>query len=160
MSELLDWVEKSAIENLKLHHASADVMAKDSATTLTVFLAALGGGLAYAAKAIEQNSLSWLSVGAIAFTVWFLILSLLLVRNCLMVREIPAVYNEPRNLYQPEFSVEALKEAEIEGLQKRIDTAASSNAKVAKWLNGLRLAAAASPLLFIFAAFAAWKAVA
>ncbi|ABX15499.1 hypothetical protein UXJ26_24500 [Burkholderia multivorans] len=65
MSDLLDWVEKSAIENLKTHHACADVIAKDAATTLTVFLAALGGGLAYGAKALEQNSVNWLSVGIV-----------------------------------------------------------------------------------------------
>lgn len=159
MSDLLDWVEKTAIENLKAHHACADVIAKDAATTLTLFLAALGGGLAYGAKALEQNSINWLSVGAMAFTAWFLILSLLLVRQCLTFRELPSIYNEPKNLYQPEFSVDQLKEVEVEGMQRRIDMAARGNAKIVKWLNGLRLAAAASPLIFIAAAFVAWKAV-
>jgi hypothetical protein len=159
MSELLEWVEKSAIENLKAHHACADVIAKDAATTLTVFLAALGGGLAYAAKALEQHSLNWLSVGAMAFTAWFLVLSLLLVWKCLMFRELPSIYNEPRHIYQPDFSVDDLKEAEIHGLQRRIDTAAKSNAKVVKSMNRLRLAAAASPIVFIVAAVSAWKVV-
>ncbi|OXJ36705.1 hypothetical protein CFB82_09650 [Burkholderia sp. HI2714] len=159
MSELLEWVEKSAIENLKAHHACADVIAKDAATTLTVFLAALGGGLAYAAKAVEQHSLNWLSIGAIAFTGWFLVLNLLLVVRCLVFRELPSIYNEPRNIFQPEFSVDELKEEEIQNLQQRIDTAASSNAKVAKSLNKLRLAAAASPIVFIVVAVVAWKVV-
>ncbi|KVT74813.1 MULTISPECIES: hypothetical protein [Burkholderia cepacia complex] len=159
MSELLEWVEKSAIENLKAHHACADVVAKDAATTLTVFLAALGGGLAYAAKALEQHSLNWLSVGAMAFTGWFLVLSLLLVSRCLMVRAMPSIYNEPRNIFQPEFSIDDLKEAEIQGLQQRIDMAAAGNAKVVKSLNRLRLAAAASPIVFIVVAVVAWKVV-
>ncbi|CAR54938.1 hypothetical protein UXJ30_13985 [Burkholderia cenocepacia] len=160
MSDLLDWVEKSAIENLKTHHACADVIAKDAATTLTVFLAALGGGLAYGAKALDQNSFNWLSIGTIAFTGWFLVLSLLLVWKCLMFREMPNIYNEPRNIYQPSFSLEDLKEAEVIGLQRRIDVAAKSNVSVVKWLNGLRLAAAASPLVFIAAAFVAWRVAA
>ncbi|MFP3567321.1 hypothetical protein [Paraburkholderia sp. SIMBA_030] len=157
MSDLLDWVEQTAIENLKSHHACADVIAKDAATTLTVFLAALGGGLAYAAKALELHSVNWLSVGAIVFTGWFLILSLLLVRNCLMFRAMPSIYNEPRNLYQPAYSLDQLKEAEVEGMQRRIDMAAKSNAGVVVWLNRLRLAAAASPIVFIAAAFVASK---
>ncbi|WP_175729037.1 hypothetical protein [Burkholderia ambifaria] len=159
MSELLEWVENSAIENLKAHHACADVVAKDAATTLTVFLAALGGGLAYAAKALEQHSLNWLSVGAMAFTGWFLVLSLLLVSRCLMVRAMPSIYNEPRNIFQPEFSIDDLKEAELQGLQQRIDMAATGNAKVVKSLNRLRLAAAASPIVFIVVAVVAWKVV-
>lgn len=92
-----------------------------------------------------------------AFTGWFLILSLLLVWRCLMFRELPSIYNEPRNIYQPKYSLEDLKEAEVNDLQKRIDLAASSNAKVVKSLNRLRLAAAASPIVFIvFAAVASW----
>jgi hypothetical protein len=156
VSDLLKWVEKSAIENLKTHHACADLIAKDAVTTLTVFLAALGGGLAYGAKALEQNSCNWLSVGAMAFTGWFLALSLLLVWKCLMFREMPSIYNEPRNLYQPEFSVHDLREAEIQNLQQRIDMVATSNAIVVRWLNRLRLAAAASPVVFIVAASVAW----
>ncbi|MBB5447101.1 MULTISPECIES: hypothetical protein [unclassified Paraburkholderia] len=158
MSDLLEWVEKSAIENLKTHHACADVIAKDAATTLTIFLAAVGGGLAYGAKAIEGGGVSWLSVGAMTFTAWFLILSLLLVQRCLMFRELPSIYNEPKNLYQPEFSLDAIKEVEIEGLQGRIDAAAQRNAQVATSLNRLRLAAAASPIPVIAAAVVAWKA--
>ncbi|WP_186104940.1 hypothetical protein [Burkholderia gladioli] len=161
MSDLLEWVEKSAIENLKTHHACADVIAKDAATTLTVFLAALGGGLAYAIKALDQHSVNWLSVGSAAFTVYFLMLSVLLVVKCLMSRELPSIYNEPRNINQPTFTLEQLKDAEIEGLQRRIDAAARSNRRVVVWLNGLRLAAVVSPIVFIvFASLAGKVAVA
>ncbi|WP_430227259.1 hypothetical protein [Paraburkholderia tropica] len=158
MSERLDWIEEAAIENMKAHHACADVIAKDAATTLTVFLAAMAGGMTYAAKAIEQKSWTWFSIGATAFTVWFFVLSALLVWKCLMMRPIPPVYNEPRNLNQSGFELEALKEAELEGFQRRIDEAASRNARVAKWLNGLRLSAVGSPIIFILAATVAWAA--
>ncbi|WP_258179371.1 hypothetical protein, partial [Burkholderia multivorans] len=106
---------------------------------------------------IYRKNDTQLSVGTMAFTGWFLILSLLLVWRCLMFRELPSIYNEPRNIYQPKYSLEDLKEAEVNDLQKRIDLAASSNAKVVKSLNRLRLAAAASPIVFIvFAAVASW----
>lgn len=42
MSERLDWIEKSAIENMKMHHACADTLAKEAAVTLTVLLAGIG----------------------------------------------------------------------------------------------------------------------
>ncbi|AET90693.1 hypothetical protein BYI23_B000860 [Burkholderia sp. YI23] len=79
-----------------------------------------------------------------------------------MFRELPSIYNEPRNLYQPKFSLEQMKEAEVEMLQTRIDAAALSNAAVVKSLNRLRLAAAASPIVFIVSAsaVAAWKSAA
>ncbi|NIF39552.1 hypothetical protein F3J14_01250 [Burkholderia sp. Tr-862] len=76
-----------------------------------------------------------------------------------MFRELPSIYNEPRNIYQPKYSLEDLKEAEVNDLQKRIDLAASSNAKVVKSLNRLRLAAAASPIVFIVFAAVAWWVV-
>ncbi|MFP3794702.1 hypothetical protein [Paraburkholderia sp. SIMBA_027] len=154
--ELQEWVEKAAIENLKEHYASADQIAKDATTTLTVFLAAVGGGLAYAAKAIEQHSVTWLSAGAIAFTVWFLVLSLLLVWKCMMLRPFSTVYNEPRSLYQPQYSLSQLREAEFKNLQNRINRAAQQNGKVARWLNRLRLAAAACPVAFIVGAAVGW----
>ncbi|WGS47977.1 hypothetical protein LFL97_39320 (plasmid) [Burkholderia sp. JSH-S8] len=158
MRELQEWVENAAIENLKAHHACADLVAKDAATTLTVFLAAAGGGVAYAAKALEQHSVTWLSAGAIVFTLWFLVLSVLLVWKCLMLRPLPSIYNEPKNLYQPDHSLEALRAAEFKGMQRRIDEAAARNGNVVRWLNRLRLVAATCPVAFIVGAVAGWVA--
>lgn len=148
VSDKLDWIEAAALENMKAHHASADAIAKDAATTLTIFLAAMAGGLTYAAKGIDQNSWTWLPVGATAFTIWFFVLSALLVWKCLMMRPIPSGYNEPSNLNQPGFELDELKEAELGLLQDRINGAATRNAAVARWLNALRLSAVASPLVF------------
>jgi hypothetical protein len=156
VSDRLDWIEEAAIENMKAHHACADVIAKEAATTLTVFLAAMAGGMTYAAKAIEQKSWTWFSVGATAFAVWFFALSGLLVWKCLMMRPIPPVHNEPKNLNQAGFELDALKEAELDGFQRRIDESAARNRLVARWLNWLRLAAVASPVVFTLFAWAAW----
>ena len=148
MSDLLEWVEKAAIENLKGHHQSADQIAKDSVQTLTVFLLIMTGAVAYAANAFQKCQFDWISVGATVFTGWFLILSILLVWKCLPMREMPAIFNEPNNLYQPKYSLDLMREAELGNFQIRINQAAARNARIAKWLNGLRLAAAASPLVF------------
>lgn len=149
---LLEWVEKTAIENMKAQHGCADILAKDAATTLTVFLAGMAGGLTYSAKALDTGTWNWFSIGAGAFSAWFLVLSVLLVLKCLKVDAIPSIYNEPRNLYQPTYSLGDLKEAELRGIQQRIDASVARNAKVANWLNKLRLGAAASPAVFILSA--------
>ncbi|TPQ32028.1 hypothetical protein [Cupriavidus pinatubonensis] len=153
---LLEWAEKAAVENMKAHHASADFIAKEAATTLTVFLAGMGAAMAYAAKAIDEQKWGWFAVGATAFAAWFLMLSVLLVWKCLMMRPIPPVHNEPLHLYQPAFSLADMQEAELSGYQKRINEAARRNGRLVWWLNRLRLAAAASPLVFIAFAWAAW----
>lgn len=64
----------------------------------------------------------------------------------------PALYQEPENLMQAAFSIDEIREAEINNLQVRIIEAAGINAKRAKWLNWLRIAAAISPLIFALVA--------
>jgi hypothetical protein len=157
MNARLDWIEKAGIENMKMHHTTADVLAKEAAVTLTVLLAGAGGGLAYAAKAVESHSWTWLSIGAWAFTAWLLLVSWYLVSKCLMIEAIPQIYNEPRNLNDPDYDFDQLREAEMLGLQLRIDEAAARNDLVATHLNRARRLTIASPLIFILAAaLAAW----
>jgi hypothetical protein len=69
-----------------------------------------------------------------------------------MARPIPPVFNEPGNLDMPGFDLLALKKGNLVGLQDRINKAAARNRDIAQWLNRLRLAAVASPLIFLYAA--------
>ncbi|MFM0245205.1 hypothetical protein [Paraburkholderia sediminicola] len=153
----LDWIEKSAIENLKSHHNAADIIAKEASTTLTVLLAGAAGGLAYAAKAFDTHNLTWFSFGAVAFTAWMAWLSYRCVTECLMISPIPQIYNEPRNLDAPELSFNDLREAEILGIQDRIDKAAKRNADLSACLNRIRKLAVASPGVFAISSLA-WAA--
>src|SRR5690606_17488154 len=95
---ILDWVENAAVENLRLHHHTADVLAKESATTLTVLLAALGAGIAYSLKMVEAGRIDFLAIGVGAITAYLAIISLFLVCRCMRIEPIPAVHNEPKNL--------------------------------------------------------------
>jgi hypothetical protein len=153
----LDWIEKAGIENMKTHHAAADTIAKEAAVTLTVLLAGVGGGLAYSAKAIENNSWTWLAIGAAVFTLWLVGVSWFLVTKCMMIKPLPQIYNEPQNLSDPEYSFDRLREAELLGLQLRIDESSERNGRVAGQLNTARVLTIVSPGVFIFAAaLAAW----
>lgn len=156
MTDRLDWIEKAGIENMKMHHSCADTLAKEAATTLTLSLAGMAGGLAYAAKAIDAHSWNWLSFGATILTLWLLGASWYVVAKCLMVTPIPQVYNDPKNLHAPALEFDDLRAAELLGLQIRIDAAAKRNALLAGRLNLARRLAIASPAIFIIFAAAWW----
>ncbi|WP_315136761.1 hypothetical protein [Achromobacter marplatensis] len=159
MSELLDWVEKAAVENLRQHHQAADVLAKESATTLTVLLAGMAGALAYAAKAVEADAWGWLPVSSAVFSAYLLLLCLRLVLKCLKIEDIPSVYNEPLNLLQPDLSLEQIRRYELENAQQRINDAVARNNRVASALNRIRVAAILSPLVFLVSGLvSAWAA--
>ena len=148
MSDLLEWVERAAIESLRTHHATADILAKESATTLTVLLAGMAGAFAYSAKAVEANSWGWFSISAVEFAAYIGLLCLWLVLGCLKIKDIPAIYNEPKNLLSAGVTFTELRRYELENMQKRIDDAIARNNSVATTLNRIRLAAVLSPLVF------------
>lgn len=143
--KLLDWAEKAGLESIKLHHQAADDLGKEATTTLTVLLAGAGGALAYSAKAIDGGGASPLAVSSGAACVWLFVLCAILVQKCLKVRDIAAQINEPLNLFQPEYDLDALREVELKNLQERINQVRERNEKTAYWLNGVRLAAIATP---------------
>lgn len=156
MTDRLEWLEKAGIENMKLHHVSADNLAKDSATTLTVLLAGMGGSLAYAAKELEVGTWTWMTFGCAALTAWFAGLGFYLVVKCLMATPLPQVYNEPQNLNVPALTFDELREGELENLQARIKDAGARNKELAKHLNRARKLAVISPAIFIFAVGLYW----
>lgn len=157
---LLEWIEKAAIENMKGHVSAADGLEKQCATTLTILFAGAGGGLVYAVKGVDTGVWTWLSVGASVFTSYLIVLAVLLVLGCMWIGKFPQTYNEPENLRKggPDLSFEQIRVFELDNFQTRIQEAVDRNHKVADRLNGIRLAAVASPIVFIVAAacWAAW----
>lgn len=156
MTDLLDWVEKQALENLRFRIQDADNLTKESNTTLTILLAGMGASLAYGIKLLDANSESWILLAVFMFSAYLLVLCMLLIFKCLKISAIPAPTNEPQNLYQVEFSLEALREVELKNLQERINETVRRNDMVATWLNRIRLLAVCSPIIFILVAF--WAA--
>ncbi|MDP1634583.1 MAG: hypothetical protein Q8L69_07855 [Gallionellaceae bacterium] len=145
MNEISEWIEKAALENLRGHSQIADGLAKESATTLTILLAALSGAFGYALTVPEYR------IGSVAMTAYLFALCVALVTRCMMIKEFPATTNEPRNLNQQGFALDDLRNAELKNFQARIDQAAQRNATTAQWLNRVRLGAIGSPLIFAIA---------
>ncbi|WP_199827874.1 hypothetical protein [Alcaligenes faecalis] len=150
--EYFDWVENAAVENFKAKHHSADILAKEAALTLTVLLAAMGAGTAYAIKAITGESPGSIEYGAVGFIVYLMALSFWLVVGCMKMQPIYPVFNEPKNLLNDAYDFSAIRRFELENMQMGIDEANARNGKVAARLNRIRLAAIASPLIFLLAA--------
>lgn len=141
---------------MKLHHVCADNLAKDSATTLTVLLAGMGGSFTYAVKVFDSGSWSALTIGAFFLTIWFAALGFYLVMKCLMATPIPQIYNEPTHLNAKGVDWEVIREAELGNLQARINDAVQRNRALAKHLNRVRKLAVSSPLVFIGSALVFW----
>lgn len=68
-------------------------------------------------------------------------LGLALVLGCLRIGDIPAIYNEPKNLLPPDLSLDQARQCEFENAQARINDAAAGNYRVATTPNRVGLAA-------------------
>lgn len=148
MTELLDWTEKAALDNLKFHLQNADNLAKEASTTLTVLLAGIGGAIAYTLKGFDSGVATAATIGAGGLTLYLTVLCVLLVFKCMKIEPIPAPTNEPRHLYQKSFDLNVLRELELDNMQERIDQAVRRNDGTTAWLNRVRVMAVLSPVIF------------
>lgn len=154
MSDLIDYAEKAGLENIRFRLQNSETLAKEASSTLTVLLAGMGGSLAYAAKLFEEGTPSALMVGAAAVSAWLMVASILLVVFCMLTTSLPSPTNEPSNLYQKAFALEAIREVELRNLDERIKEVAARNHRVAAWLDRARLLAVSSPIVFAISALA------
>lgn len=157
MSDLFEWAEKAGLENLRFRLQNAETLAKEAMSTLTMVLAGMGAALAYAARGFEQLPPVPLAVGAAVLAGWLMIAGCVLVFFCMLTTALPVPTNEPANLYQEKYTLDALREVELKNIQERIEQTRARNHRVAAWLDRARLLALASPLVFLIAA-SAWAA--
>ena len=149
----LEWVEKQGQESLKSRFATAELIAKEAQTTLTVILAGVGGSAAFAAKIFAPVASGPIEVAAVGVCIYLTSLAVILVLTCMMFQEYPALHQNPENLLHPFHSIDEIREEEVKNIGIRIKEAAAINAKRAAHLNKLRVFTALSP--FVFAAIAA-----
>ena len=147
-SVLLEWAEEIGQENLKSRMQVADAIAAQASTTITLFLAGIGGSLAYAARLLEAKPPA-LAYGAAAVCVYLTLLSVLLLLKCITLTDAPAVFNEPTNLLLVNGELDAVRAGELANMQVRIDRIKTRNSERARWLNAMRWAAILTPLLFL-----------
>jgi|GEM_PF-1556754 len=153
--KVLEWIEKQAQESIKARFVTCELISKESQTTLTVILAGVAGSATYATKIFEPGPASPLAVAAACICAYFVLVALCLVFLCMMFRAYPAQYQEPKNLMQPSYSLDELREAELRNIDQRITEAKEINDKRARRLNRIRVAIAISPFVFVAFFFAA-----
>lgn len=154
MSDLLDWAEEAGLENLRFRLQNAETLAKEATSTLTVLLAGMAGAMTYAIKGFETSPITPIAVGALALSLWLMVVGGLLVVFCMLTTSLPAPTNEPANLYQKDFTLEAVKEVELRNIQDRIQDVIARNHRVAAWLDRTRLLALMSPVVYVISAVA------
>lgn len=147
--DVLEWAEKAALENIRYQLQSTDTLAKEANTTLTILIAALGAAFAYAITGGRYAAAATVLTGYLAAA------CIVLVTKCMMIDEAPAPTNEPRNLVQVGYTLEAMRRAELRNAQERIDRVVQRNDRTALWLNGVRVAAVCAPVVFAVTAFVA-----
>jgi hypothetical protein len=154
MNEIQDWAEKAGMENIRFRLQNAETLAKEATSTLTILLAGMGGAMAYAIKGFEQLEPTSLTIGAAVLAGWLMLSAVLLVVFCMLTTDLPVPINEPQNLYQKGYSLDALKEVELRNLSERINQTAARNHRVSAWLDRTRLFAIISPLIFLLTSLA------
>lgn len=152
---MLEWIEKQAQESLKARFATSEILAKEAQTTLTVLLAGVGASGAYAAKIFEPGTHGPLAIASTIVCVYLTGVSAALVLTCMRIRGFPALYQDPKNLMHPDFSLDVVRELEVKNIGERIKEAKSLNEKRARLLNCFRVMAVCSPLVFAAAALVA-----
>ncbi|AOI94830.1 hypothetical protein [Burkholderia sp. LA-2-3-30-S1-D2] len=155
---MLDWVEKQAIENLQFHIQCAEQIKKEATTTLTVILAGVGGASAYTVKLFDAHVAHWLMAAALAFALGLLVVAAILVLRCLHIDNIQAPANEPKNLYLPKYSLQIVREVELENVQLRIKAAQDRNGAAADRLERVRVYAVLVPVISAAVGGMVWAA--
>jgi len=138
----LDWIEHQGHGNMKRHMDDMDIYARESHQTLLLLLAGAGGSLVIG---VDRSALEFVVTSFYLFG-----LAVLNVTQCLMLREAPAPFNDPKNLHRPTWTLNRLRRAELNSLQDRISMASQRNIETAVWMNRIRILACLTPLVFGF----------
>lgn len=157
MSEMIEWVERAALENLRFRLQNAETLAKDASSLLMLLLGGMGAALAYSVRALESGAADPAHIGVFAVMGWLLLSCLVLVWQCILTMPLQAPTNEPDNLMQPGYEFEVIRRAELNNIQARINEAVQRNHHVAAWLDRVRIAVTISPMVFALTAWA-WAA--
>jgi hypothetical protein len=145
--ELIDWLENTAIANLRSKHENADLIMREANTTLTIILSGIGVTTAYFAN--QWNINKDIAIISLFVSFYLIVCALCLVRKCLYLKDFPALYNEYKNLNQPSIEFEKLRHQELANIQKRCEDADEIILDRSIWLNRIRISVALSPVFTV-----------
>ncbi|MDX8383076.1 MAG: hypothetical protein R8M45_03275 [Ghiorsea sp.] len=149
MTTLIDYAEQTALENIRFRLANTETLAKDATNTLHILLASMAACFAYVVKLFEAGGNIGLLSSMLMLLLWLLIAAVLLLLKCIMSGDLPTPTNTPENIYQPEYTLNAIREVELDNIQARITKISSRNHHTALWLDRVRLMLLLSPVLTV-----------
>lgn len=145
---MLEWAEQMALENLRGHLGNLDAIKKETVITLSVLFAALAGCVAFLGQHVDGKHLQPLAWGALSGALWLFGVCAALVVRCLRIADAPAVTNNGRALYQPQYTLAEMRKLELINIDNRSDQARQRAMRDSDWLNRLRVVALLAPLAF------------
>lgn len=149
---IVEWAEKSGIENLKARYATSELLAKDAQSLLTVILAGVGGSLAFGLRVFDTWPPKASDVGAAVVCLYLICVGARLVHQGMKFKPYPSVHQSPENLVNDDnrgFSLHEMRLAELGNITERIDKATEINDGRAKLLNSVKTMALLTPLVFL-----------
>ena len=145
--ELIDWLENTAIANLRSKHENADLILREANTTLTIILSAIGVTIAYFANQWSLDKS--IAIVSIVVSFYLIVCAIFLIRKCLHLEDFPALYNEYKHLNQPDIEFEKLRHLELANIQQRCEVADQIILNRSIWLNRIRVSIALSPIFTV-----------
>lgn len=151
--DLIEWVEGQAKENLQSRIDNLDKLITDANGFLKIILAGLSAASVYLLKIhASGNPEGWLSIGLIVTSVYLFLMATVLIIKCLKADVFYPPTNEPRNLYQKEYDLLAIRETELDNTQENIDFMVVRNTGIADWLDRVKMLIIFTPVVFLLTA--------
>lgn len=156
--EKIDYLKQAIVmagQNASFGIGVAEGLLKDAGTLLNILLAAIGGSIGLTLQMIKLSESQNLVAGAMACVIYLSGVAAILVKKCLMSRNVYPPANSPNNLLvvtKDEYNDTPLDQVyawTLESMEAPIVFNRDSNALMALWLDRCRLAAVLTPAAFI-----------
>lgn len=151
---LVEYVEAEAKLLMKSQSENRVILERSRDTLMNILLAGAGGSLALAVSLFDKASESWLFYGVLLISIYLFGMGVLLVLGKSRTKSFLPMGNQPDYLYRSEYKdmdIIDFKELYLGTMQQVINENRENNADFSRWLNVIRLMAAATTLWLVVA---------
>jgi len=153
-AELAQWIEDQAGQVSAFQERCMAALEAQAAALLNLLLAGGGGALAFAVHLVEQRAETWLQAGITAATVWLFLVAAVLLLRAMWAQPVYGPGNDPAHLkVAMEIDLVSARLFQLDHQQSAIEHDRARNDRIGMWLNRCRILAAATPIVFLAAAW-------
>ena len=154
-TEELDWVSAEARSRYESQASLFEAVRREAITTLALSVGIASGALGFAVDAAASGP-AWVAASAGVFAAYIGLIAVTLVVLGLRTSDYYPMSNDPKHLAAPlqsgEFTLEAVREVELENMQERIDFNRTRGDRLGATLNGAWIALAVAPMVWAVSA--------